>query len=95
MVWGARESRKKCIKKVKEMKKICVCYKQICIFQVLFKNKVFRSVGLVAKKVMGYFRFFFRKPDFFPPCTLPYKLKKILHFYSILNILTLNIYTQA
>ena len=94
MVWGARESRKKCIKKVKEMKKICVCYRQICIFQVLFKNRVFRSVSLVAKKLWAILDFF-RKPDFFPPCTLPYKLKKILYFYSILNILTLNIYTQA
>ena len=38
---------------------------------------VFRSVALVTKKVMGYFRFFFRDRTFFPPCTLPYKLKKI------------------
>ena len=29
-----------------------------CIFQGLFKNTVFRSVALVTKKVMGYFRFF-------------------------------------
>ena len=25
---------------------------------------------------MGYFRFYFHRPDFFPPCTLPCKFKK-------------------
>ena len=37
---------------------------------------------------MGYFRFFFHKPDFFPPCTLHYKFRKKLtknplNYYSL------------
>jgi len=45
-------------------------------FQGLFKNIVFRYVAFVTKKVMGYFGFFFQRPDFFPPFTQPYALKK-------------------
>ena len=46
------------------------------IFQGLFKNIVFRSVHSYShKKVMGYFRLFSCRPDFFPP----YKWKKIFN----------------
>ena len=37
-----------------------------------------KSVVLVAKKLWAIFRFFFlHRPDFFPPCTLPYNKKNI------------------
>ena len=36
----------------------------------------FRSVALVTKKLWAILDFFFHRPDFFPPCTLPFKLKK-------------------
>ena len=42
------------------------------IFQGLFKNKVFRSVALVIKKVWAILDSFLHTPDFLPPCTLPY-----------------------
>jgi len=45
-------------------------------FQGLFKNIVFRYIALVTKKLWAILEFFFHRPDFFPPCTLPYKLKK-------------------
>ena len=35
-----------------------VTHVSIWILQGLFKNTVFRSVAIVTKKVMGYFRFF-------------------------------------
>ena len=55
-----------------------------CIFQGLFKNIDFRSVALVTKNVMGYFRFFFTDQTFFPPCALPYKFhKNPLNYYSL------------
>ena len=58
-----------------------------CIFQNLFKNIVFRSVALVRKNLWAIL-FFFLGPDFFPPCTLPNKLKKKiiknpLNYYSL------------
>ena len=61
-----------------------------CIFQGLFKNIVFRSVALVTKKLWAILDFFFTDRTFFPPCTLPYKLKKNifltknpLNYYSL------------
>ena len=47
----------------------------MCIFQGLLKNIIIRSVALV-KKSYWLFYIFFHRPDFFPPCTLPYKLRK-------------------
>ena len=58
-----------------------------CIFQSCF-NVVFRSVALITK-VMGYFRFFFHRPDFFLPCTLPFKLKKKCLTKNSLNYFSL------
>ena len=51
----------------------CVTHVSTCIVQGLFKTII---LALVTKKVIGNFSFFHR-PDFFPPCTLPYKLKEI------------------
>ena len=65
---GAREGWKKCLKKGKKLRKKSVLNKSqsvthvsTCIFKGLFKNIVFRSVALVTKKVMDYFRFFSQK----------------------------------
>ena len=72
---------KNCLKKGKKKyffsfkKSQSVTHVSTCIFQGLFKNIVFRSVSVVTKKVMGYFRFFHR-PDFFlqtPPACLGLK----------------------
>ena len=46
----------------------------------LFKNIVFRSVALVTKKVLGYFRFFSYTDQTLLPCTLPYALQKFCLF---------------
>ena len=50
------------------------------IFQGLYKNIVFRSVALVTKKLWAILDFFFHRPNFFPPCILPYLLKKKKNF---------------
>ena len=48
------------------------------IFEVLFKNIDFRSVALVIKKVMGYFRFlFYTLQTFYRPVPYPMHKKKI------------------
>ena len=49
-------------KKLKRVKKGDTCF--YIEFQWLFKNRVFLSVALVKKKVMGYFRFFFHRTGF-------------------------------
>jgi len=46
------------------------------IFRGFFKNIVFKSVNLITKKVMGYFRFFSHRSDFLLYSFLPYALKK-------------------
>ena len=45
-------------------KYVSVTHVFTCIFKGIFKYIVFRSVALVIKKIMGYFRFFFHNPDF-------------------------------
>jgi len=59
-------------------------------FKGLFKNIVFRSVTIVTKMLWAILDFFFADRTFFPPCTLPYKLKKkyfstknYLNYYSL------------
>ena len=47
-----------------------------CIFKGLFKNIVFRSVALVTKKVMGYFRFFFTDRTLFSALSPTLQIKK-------------------
>ena len=59
----------------------------ISIFQGLFKNIVL-DIALVTKKFVGYFRFFFPRPDFFRPVPNLMHLKKIvtknpLNYYSL------------
>jgi len=55
---------------------IILIHVSTCIFQGPLKNIVIRSVALVTKKLWAILDFFFHRPDFFPPCTLPYKLRK-------------------
>ena len=59
---GAREGRKKCLKKGKQHEKNIffvlnkfqsVTHVSTCIIQGLFKSKVFRSVALVTKKLLA------------------------------------------
>jgi len=70
------------------------------IFQVLFKNIVFRSVALTTKIVMGYFRFFKHRLDILPPCTQPYLSIKcnfevivsiiFFHFWLVITVENIN-----
>ena len=57
------------------------------IFPQLLKNINFRSVVLVTKRFGPILDFFFHRPDFLPPYTLPYELKKIdknpLNYYAL------------
>ena len=39
---------------------------------------------------MGYFRFLFHRPDFFSPCTLPYKFKKIFFLNKNFTVIVSN-----
>jgi len=84
---GAREGGKKCLKKVKKIKKKktifvlnkyqTVTHVSTCIFQGLFKNIVFRSVALVTKKLWAI-KFFFSQTGicFLSVPTLEIKKKK-------------------
>ena len=84
IVWVLGRVEKNSKKKVKKMKKIfffvlnkyqSVTHVSTCIFQGLLKKIVFRSVALVTKKLWTILDFFFTDRTFFPPCTLPYKIK--------------------
>ncbi len=58
------------------------------IFQGLFKNLNFRSVALVTKKVMGYFRFSLHRPDFHSPVPYPMHKKITKKSFKFLMIKT-------
>jgi len=98
IVWVLGRVEKKIPKKSQKLKKYffvlnkfqSVTHVSTCNFQGLFKNIVFRSVALVTKKFWANFRFFFHRPNFFPPSTLPYKLKKIFFIKKSINYYSLN-----
>ena len=50
------------------------------IFQGLFKNIAFRSVAFILKKLWAILDFLLHRPDFLPPCTIPYIHKKITKY---------------
>ena len=54
------------------------------IFIGLFKNVVFKSVALVTKKVVVYFRFCFHRPDYFFALTYPKNFK--IYFFNKTSI---------
>ena len=87
IVWVQGRVEKKRQKGVRKMKKyFCfvlnkyqsVTHVSISIFHGLYKNIVLRYVALVTKKVMGYFRFFFQRPDFFSDLYKTLCIKKSL-----------------
>ena len=50
----------------------CVTHVSTPIFQGLFKNIAFRSVAFILKKLWAILDFLLHRPDFLPPCTIPY-----------------------